>query len=304
MRHLLDLAELDHDEFDALLQRAQAHLDTPMPPDPALASRVLATMFLEPSTRTRISMELAGKRLGLTVMNLDQSGSSRAKGETDTDSLRTLHAQGIDLFALRTGQAGQPIALAGSMADGAHLINCGEAHLNHPTQGLLDALTLRQHRDDPSGSRVLIVGDVAHSRVARSAVQAFRLLGVTDIAVAAPTGMMPEDPAFDGCTRFDDLDAALAGRDVIMMLRIQLERMSSDAAPDVRTYHRDWGLSATRLALASNDAIVMHPGPMNRDVEIASAVADGPRSVIWQQVSNGVAVRMAVVERLLGSAGD
>ena len=299
MRHLLDLAQLDRGEFRALLDHAQAHLESALPPNPARTSTVLATMFLEPSTRTRISMELAAKRLGLTVVNLDLASSSRSKGETDADALRTLCAQGIDLFALRTSAPGQPQALAASLGDRGHLINCGEAHLNHPTQGLLDALTLRQHRADPAACRVVIVGDLAHSRVARSAVQAFRLLGVADIALAAPEEMMPEDPAFDDLTRYDDLEAALVGRDVIMMLRIQLERMGQDATPDAAAYHRDWGLNEARLDLASDDAIVMHPGPFNREVEIASAVVDGPRSVIWQQVYNGVAVRMAVIERML-----
>jgi aspartate carbamoyltransferase catalytic subunit len=301
MRHLLDLDELDRGGFDALLERAQAHLESAVSPDPAHASAVLATLFLEPSTRTRISMELAAKRLGLTVVNLDGSGSSRTKGETDTDTLRTLRAQGVDLFAVRTAEPGQPLALAQSLDADGHLINCGEAHLNHPTQGLLDALTLRQQRPDPTASRVLIVGDLAHSRVARSAVQAFRLLGVNDIALAAPAALMPCDAAFDGLERFDRLDQALPGRDVIMMLRIQLERMGSDVAPDAATYHHDWGLDGARLALASDAAIVMHPGPFNREVEISTSVADGPQSVIWQQVRNGVAVRMAVIERLLAS---
>jgi aspartate carbamoyltransferase catalytic subunit len=301
MRHLLDLSELSRDEFLSVLDRAQSHLQTPATPDSRLAATVLATVFTEPSTRTRISTEIAAKRLGLTVVDLDMSSSSRSKGETDSDTLSTLAAQGVALFAVRTSIAGQPRALADGMDGDCALINCGEAHLNHPTQGLLDALTLRQNRPDHQASRVLIVGDLAHSRVARSAVQAFGLLGVADIALAAPDGLMPEDSAFDGLTRFDELEPALEGRDVVMMLRVQTERMAADMAPDAASYHEAWGLTEERLALAEPDAIVMHPGPFNRGVEIASTIVDGPRSVIWQQVQNGVAVRMAVIEQLLES---
>jgi len=302
MRHLLDLAELDAATFTALLDRADALLAAPRLPDPARAAHTLATVFMEPSTRTRTSMTLAAARLGLTVVDLDVGGSSKSKGETDRDTLATLEAQGVELFALRSSAPGQPQELAATLRASSRIISCGEAHLNHPTQGLLDALTLRQKRPDPAASRVLIVGDIAHSRVARSAVQAFRLLGVGDIALAAPSELMPDDPAFEGTTRFGSLDEALVGRDVIMMLRIQLERMGAGRAPDIASYHRDWGLTAARLAGAAEDAIVMHPGPFNREIEIASAVADGPQSVIWQQVRNGVAVRMAVIEAMLAGA--
>jgi aspartate carbamoyltransferase catalytic subunit len=299
MRHLIDLDELDQSEFETILDRAQSYLHPDRLPTEPRSSTVLATMFMEPSTRTRISTEIAAKQLGLTVVDLNLDSSSRRKGETDSDTLSTLAAQGVALFAVRTNDAGAPRALADGMDGDCALINCGEAHLNHPTQGLLDALTVRQSRPDHQQCRVVIVGDLAHSRVARSAVQAFRSLGVADIALAAPDGLMPSDPAFEGLARYGELDAALTDRDVVMMLRVQTERMDPSLAPDSATYHQNWGLTESRLALADPDAIVMHPGPFNRGVEIASSIVDGPRSVIWQQVKNGVAVRMAVIEHLL-----
>lgn len=300
MQHLLDLGDLTQDDFLSLLDAAQSELDQPATGPCLQADSVLANLFMEPSTRTRVSMEIAAARLGMSSVSLDLARASTVKGETDEDTVRTLLAQGVRLFAVRSADPGVPAELADVVGGRAGIINCGEAHLNHPTQGLLDALTLRQRRPEPAACRALIVGDLAHSRVARSAVQAFRLLGVEDIALAGPAQLMPDDAAFLDLPRFGDLDEAVAGRDVIMMLRIQVERMSEDVAPDRASYHATWGLTEARLAGAAEDVIVMHPGPFNRGVELSDAVVDGPRSVIWDQVANGVAVRMAVMRRMLG----
>jgi aspartate carbamoyltransferase catalytic subunit len=196
---------------------------------------------------------------------------------------------------MRDAEPGLPAYVAKYGAPHVCILNAGEAHLSHPTQGLLDALTVRQMKGDFSKLKILIAGDISHSRVARSAWQAFTALGVADLRIAAPEDLLPGKDEFKGTTRFTDIDKAISGVDVVMTLRIQRERMSGAAIPDEATYHRTFGITAERLAKANKDAIVMHPGPMNRDVEIASEVADGPQSVIQRQVTNGVAVRMAVL---------
>jgi aspartate carbamoyltransferase catalytic subunit len=247
----------------------------------------VANLFFEPSTRTRASFDLASRRLGAHVVNLDLQSSSRAKGETLLDTIYTLEAMNTDVFVIRDSEAGMPEFLIDHVAPHVSVISAGEAHLSHPTQGLLDALTIRL--------KVAIVGDIKHSRVARSAAYALMTLGTTDLRLVAPESLLPAESEFRGAQRFTRIEDGIAGADVVMMLRIQKERMVQSASLDDAAYFRDFGLDARRLKLASPNVLVMHPGPMNRGVEISSEVADGPRSVIREQVNNGVAVRMAVL---------
>ena len=261
----------------------------------------MCTLFFEPSTRTRGSFQLAAQRLGADVLNFDASTSSTSKGETALDTLRTLEAMGVHGFVVRHREDGAVAALAGAAAPGTALVNAGDGRSAHPTQGLLDMLTLRQAKGaDFSKLRVLVVGDVRHSRVARSDLHALRTLGTGEIRVCGPSALLPDDATLEGCTVGHDLDAALDGVDAVLMLRLQRERMVDGLVASLEDYHRDFGLTATRLRLAAPDAVVLHPGPMNRGVEIDDAVADGPQSLVLRQVANGVAVRMAVLEALLG----
>ncbi|MET0496754.1 MAG: aspartate carbamoyltransferase catalytic subunit [Steroidobacteraceae bacterium] len=302
LQHLITLEGLSREELTALLDLAQFYVRAPgdLPArDQSLAGHTVANLFFEPSTRTRVSFELAARRLGGEVVNLDMQSSSRVKGETILDTIYTLQAMHADILVMRDAEPGLPAYIARRVAPHVCILNAGEAHLSHPTQGLLDALTIRQFRPDFSRLRVLIAGDIAHSRVARSAMQALTTLGVGELRIAAPEDLMPGTDEFVGVTRFNDIDKAIEGVDVIMALRIQRERIIHSQIPDEATYHRTFGITADRLRRAQPDAIVMHPGPMNRDVEIASEVADGPQSVIQIQVTNGVAVRMAVLATIV-----
>jgi aspartate carbamoyltransferase catalytic subunit len=298
LRHLITLDGLSAAELTELLDLAQFYVRQPgdLPArDQSLSGHTVANLFFEPSTRTRVSFELAALRLGADVVNLDMQSSSRVKGETVLDTIYTLQAMHADILVMRDAEPGLPAYVAQYVAPHVCILNAGEAHLSHPTQGLLDALTVRQVKGDFSQLRVLIAGDISHSRVARSAWQAFTTLGVAELRIAAPEDLMPGPSEFAGATRFNDIDRAIAGVDVVMTLRIQRERMRATQIPDDASYHRVFGITAERMKKARPGAIAMHPGPMNRDVEIASEVADGPQSVIQRQVANGVAVRMAVL---------
>jgi len=298
LRHLITLEGLNRDEITALLDLAQFYVRPPgdLPArDQSLAGHTVANMFFEPSTRTRVSFELAARRLGAEVVNLDMHSSSRVKGETVLDTIYTLQAMHADILVMRDAEPGLPALVATHVAPHVSILNAGEAHLSHPTQGLLDALTIRQRKGSFENLRVLIVGDLAHSRVARSAWQVLTTLGVGELRVAGPKDLLPPAQEFAGTKRFTQLDEALKGVDVVMALRIQKERMTSAQIPDDATYRREFGLTPERLRLAKPNAIVMHPAPMNRGVEITDEVADGPNSVIQLQVTNGVAVRMAVL---------
>ena len=228
-------------------------------------------------------------------LNLDLHSSSRAKGESMLDTIYTLEAMNTDVFVIRDSEAGMPEFLIDHVAPHVSVISAGEAHLSHPTQGLLDALTIRTHKRRFTGLKVAIVGDIKHSRVARSAATVLNTLGTTDLRLVAPQALLPEEAEFRGAQRFTRIEDGIAGADVVMILRIQKERMAQAAALDDAAYFKDFGLTAQRLKLAAPSVLVMHPGPMNRGVEISSEVADGPRSVIREQVNNGVAVRMAVL---------
>lgn len=305
LRHLLTLDGLPRGVIERLLERAQAlapHAHGGTAQRHSLAGHALCTLFFETSTRTRCSFQLAGQRLGMDVLGFDASSSSTKKGETALDSLRTIEAMGVHAFAIRHSQDGAVAELAAGVAEGTVLINAGDGRSAHPTQGLLDMLTLRQHKGpDFSKLTVLIVGDVKHSRVARSDLHALRALGCGEVRVCGPQSLLPDDGILDGCVVSQDFDALIEGVDAVMMLRLQRERMEEGLVPSLADYFRDYGLQAARLRRAKPDAVVMHPGPMNRGVEIADAVADGPQSLILRQVANGVAVRMAVLEALLGN---
>jgi aspartate carbamoyltransferase catalytic subunit len=302
LRHLLTLDGLPSAKLEQLLERAQQFvrpLGARPPASDTLAGFTVANLFTEPSTRTRVSFELAAKRLGAQVVNLEVQLSSRVKGESMLDTVYTLQSLHVDAFVIRDAEAGVPGLVAAHVAPHVSVLSAGEAHVSHPTQGLLDALTVQQRKGHFAGLAIAIVGDIRHSRVARSAWHAFRTLGVTDLRIVAPPSLMPEPGEFGGCTRHTQLAAGLGGADVVMMLRIQKERLGSTELPEGEQYFAAWGLTSERLALARPDAIVMHPQPMNRGVEIAAAVADGPQSAIRDQVRNGVAVRMAVLEEVL-----
>jgi aspartate carbamoyltransferase catalytic subunit len=302
LRHLLTLDGLSKSQIEALLTRAQRFVK-PIGEPPvisnSLAGVTVANMFTEPSTRTRVSFELAAKRLGADVVNLEVQLSSRVKGESMLDTVFTLEACHVDVFVIRDAETGVHDLVASNVKPHVSVLSAGEGSVSHPTQGLLDALTILQAKQKFAGLRVAIVGDVRHSRVARSAWHVLQTLGVAEIRIVAPEALMPEPGEFAGCDRSSSLDMALAGVDVVMMLRIQKERMATAQIPDADRYFAKFGLSAERLAKAKPDAIVMHPQPMNRGIEIASDVADGAQSVIRDQVRNGVAVRMAVLEAVI-----
>ena len=303
LRHLLTLETLERTRIERLLERAQSFvrpLGERPPRSRVLEGATVANLFTEPSTRTRVSFELAAERLGATVVQLEVQLSSRVKGESMLDTVYTLQSLHVDALVIRDAEVGVPGLVAAHVAPHVSVLSGGEAHVSHPTQGLLDALTVYQHKQRFAGLAVAIVGDIRHSRVARSAFHAFSKLGVSDLRIAAPPALMPEREEFAGCTRHTQLESALSAADVVMMLRIQRERMSEADLPQGERYFAAWGLTAERLALARPDAIVMHPQPMNRGIEIASEVADGPQSVIRDQVRNGVAVRMAVLAEVLG----
>jgi aspartate carbamoyltransferase catalytic subunit len=304
MRHLLTLQNLPRTQLVELLDRAQ-HFADGGTDRTALAGIAVCTLFFEPSTRTRMSFQLAAQRLGADVLNFDVSTSSARKGETARDTLKNLEAMGVRGFIVRHQDDGAVAALAEAAAPGTALINAGDGRSAHPTQGLLDMLTLRQAKGpDFSRLKVLIVGDVKHSRVARSDLHALRTLGAgegrsIEIRVCGPQSLLPQNGTLDGCLVTHDFDAALEGVDAVMMLRLQRERMEEGLVDSLEKYHADYGLTRARLRRAAGDAIVLHPGPINRGIEITDDVADGPQSMILRQVANGVAVRMAVLERLV-----
>lgn len=303
LRHLLSLQVLPKAAIERLLDAAQA-----LRPQAlggvglrhTLAGRSVCNLFFEPSTRTRSAFHFAATRLGADVLSFDVSTSSSGKGETPLDTMRNLEAMGVDCFVVRAREDGAVAALAAQARAGVALINAGDGRHQHPTQGLLDMLTLRQAKgDDFSRLSVLIVGDIRHSRVARSDLAALRTLGCRDIRICGPASLLPNADELHGCTVGHDFDAMLDGVDAVMMLRLQRERMVEGLVPSLEQYFVEFGLDERRLARAKPDAVVLHPGPMNRGVEIADGVADGPQSLILKQVSNGVAVRMAVMLELL-----
>lgn len=303
LRHLITLDGMPVALMQRLLNAAQAmlaHARGGRALRERLPGATLCTLFFEPSTRTRSSFQLAATRLGMDVLNFDVATSSAGKGESDHDTMATLQAMGVNAFAVRHSRDGAVAELAAAAAADTVLINAGDGRAAHPTQGLLDMLTLRQAKGhDFSRLRVVICGDVRHSRVARSDIHALRALGAGEIRICGPGNLLPDADVTAGCHVYANFDAAIADADAVIMLRLQRERMSEGLVPSLQDYSRDFGLSAKRLRRAAPDAIVLHPGPINRGIEIDPVVADGAQSRVLQQVANGVAVRMAVLSELL-----
>ena len=299
MRHLIDIESLGADSARALIERAAALREQPAARP--LADRWVANLFYEPSTRTRVSFEIAAGRLGARVVNISAAASSAVKGEALIDELAVLTATGVDAVVLRHPRSGAFHELLASGAELPPLVNAGDGDGAHPSQALIDALTLRDHFGSLAGLSVIIAGDLRHSRVARSNVALLTALGIGELRLAAPPEWrLSTWPAGAPVREFEDLDAALEGVDAVMMLRIQRERLEAEA-PNAEAYHRRWGLTSRRLERAADGAVVLHPGPMNRGVEIDAEVADGPRSVIRRQLANGVWMRMAILEWLLAA---
>jgi aspartate carbamoyltransferase catalytic subunit len=302
-RHLLELAPLSAHEITELLDLAESFQDISqrrIKKVPALRGMTVVLLFLEASTRTRTSFELAAKRLSADTLSIAGGTSSVVKGETLLDTARNLAAMSPDIIVLRHKHSGAPHLLARSLD--ASIVNAGDGGHEHPTQGLLDALTIRQHKKRIAGLKVAIIGDIAHSRVARSGIAALSKLGA-DVWVCGPPTMMPPGVESLGCRATFDRTTAVRNADVVMMLRIQKERMTEELFPSDREYSQRYGLDSGVLALARPDALVMHPGPINRGVELAPEVADGPASIILDQVANGIAVRMAVLYHCAGGGG-
>ncbi len=302
-RHLLGIEPLEPSEIVKILDTAEALreiLDRPIKKVPALRGKTIVNLFYEPSTRTRSSFEIAERVLSADSLSIAAAASSVTKGETLLDTARNLEAMNPDMVIVRHASSGAPHLLARHCR--FSVVNAGDGAHEHPTQALLDALTMRQRKGRIQGLRVAIVGDILHSRVARSNLWLLKKLGAS-VTLAGPPTLMP--PGLEQLAKVSyRIDEAIDGADVVMMLRIQLERMSGGYFPTTREYHQRFGLTLERLARAGKDVLVMHPGPMNRGVEIASEVADGPYSVILDQVTNGVAVRMAVLYLLLGGSAE
>jgi aspartate carbamoyltransferase catalytic subunit len=304
LRHLLTTEGLPAETIRLILDTADQFVsvsEREVKKVPVLRGKSIFNVFFENSTRTRTTFEIAAKRLSADVINLNVGASSTAKGETLLDTVWNLQAMDADMFVVRHSQSGAPHLIARHVKPGVAVINAGDGRHAHPTQGLLDMYTIRHFKKDFTGLTVAIVGDVLHSRVARSQIHALKTLGVPDLRVIGPKTLVPEAVERLGVRVFTDMASGLKGCDVVIMLRLQNERMNGALLPSAGEFFKVYGLNAEKLALAKPDAIVMHPGPMNRGVEIDSAVADGRQSVILPQVTFGIAVRMAVMS-LLGSA--
>lgn len=298
MKHLLGLKDVSAEEIREILNEAfrmKHEVLEKSKKDNCLSGKSVITLFFENSTRTRMSFELASKYLGATAANIAASGSSVAKGETLIDTAKTIDDMAADVIVVRHSSSGAPHLI--SKYTNASIVNAGDGMNEHPTQGLLDMMTMLEKKGDLKGLRVAIVGDVKHSRVARSNIIGLQKMGA-EVVLAGPTTLMPVDIDMMGAKVYHNVDKAIEGADVVMGLRIQMERQQSGAFPTVREYHRYFGINQERMKLAAPDAIVMHPGPVNRGVELAANVIDGEQSVIDQQITNGVCVRMAVLKLL------
>lgn len=303
-KDLLGIKQLEPEEINLILETAETFKEIstrPIKKVPTLRGRTVVHLFYEPSTRTRTSFEIAAKRLSADTFNISASTSSIVKGETLLDTARNLEAMNPDVIVLRHSAAGAPHLLARHVQ--ASVINAGDGMHEHPTQALLDLLTITDKKETISGQTVAIIGDIAHSRVARSNIWALTKMGAR-VLVAGPTTMIPHDLDKLGVEVFYRPEDVIPEADVIMMLRIQLERQGQMLLPSLREYARVFGLNEEKLSQAKPDVLIMHPGPINRGVEISPAVADGPYSVILDQVNNGVAVRMALLYLLIGGEKD
>ncbi|MGH8743931.1 MAG: aspartate carbamoyltransferase catalytic subunit [Burkholderiales bacterium] len=304
LQHLLTIEGLPATLLTQILDTAQSFIgvtEREVKKVPLLRGKAIFNLFFEASTRTRTTFEIAAKRLSADVINLNISTSSQSKGETLLDTIDNLEAMHADMFIVRHAQSGAAHLIARHVAPNVHVINAGDGRHAHPTQALLDMFTIRHYKRNFSNLRVAIVGDILHSRVARSQIHALTTLGVPEVRVIAPKTLLPAGVEKLGVQVHNDMRQGLRDVDVVMMLRLQNERMQGPLLPSAQEFFKYYGLTSDKLALARPDAIVMHPGPMNRGVEIDSSVADGPRSVILPQVTFGIAVRMAVMSMLAGS---
>ena len=302
LKHFLTTEGLSQSLLENILDTAQSFLEVgsrKIKKVPLLRGHTVMNLFFEPSTRTRSTFELAAQRLSADILNMDIRTSSSSKGESLIDMLQNLEAMGADMFVVRHGESGAPHFIAQTATPNVCIINAGDGQHAHPTQAMLDMFTIRKHKGRIAGLNVAIVGDILHSRVARSQIHALKTLGA-NVRLVGPKTLLPDAAAVFGCDRYHNFDEAIEGVDVVMMLRLQKERMTSGLLPGEKEYFRLFGLNTKRLRKAHPEAIVMHPGPINRGVEIASDVADGPQSVILDQVTNGIAVRMAVMSMCLG----
>ncbi|WP_456448804.1 aspartate carbamoyltransferase catalytic subunit [Thiolapillus sp.] len=308
LRHFLSIEGFRREQLEQILDAAESFAMLPgrqVKKVPLLRGKIITNLFFENSTRTRTTFELAAKLLSADVINFNVNVSATAKGETLLDTLRNIEAMHSDMFVVRHQASGAAHFIARHAAPGVSVINAGDGRHAHPTQAMLDMFTIRRHKGDFTPLRVAIVGDIQHSRVARSQIMALNTLGVSEVRVIAPRTLLPAEARSLGVHVYHDLEQGLEDVDVIIMLRLQKERMEHALLPSEHEYFQLYGLTQARLKKAKSDAIVMHPGPINRGVEIASEVADGPQSVILQQVSYGIAVRMAVMSMALGgTAGE
>jgi aspartate carbamoyltransferase catalytic subunit len=302
LRHFLGIEGLPRELLLDILQRATSFVsvaDKQAKKAPLLRGKTIANLFFEPSTRTRNTFELAAKRLAADVLNVSISTSATTKGETLIDMLHNMQAMHCDMFIIRHSESGAAFFMAQHVKDNVSIINAGDGWHEHPTQAMLDVYTIQEYKGDFANLKVAIVGDILHSRVARSQIHALNTLGVAELRVIAPRTLLPLHVETFGVQVYDRLKPGLRDVDVIIMLRLQKERMGSALLPSKHEYFQYYGLTSDKLEVAKPDAIVMHPGPINRGVEIDSKIADGERSVILQQVSNGIAVRMAIMSMIL-----
>ncbi|HAO26019.1 MULTISPECIES: aspartate carbamoyltransferase catalytic subunit [unclassified Methylophaga] len=307
LRHFLTIEGLKRPLLTEIMDRAEQFSSIShrqVKKVPLLRGKTIINLFFENSTRTRSTFELAAKRLSADVMNFNISTSATSKGESLLDTLHNLEAMHTDMFVVRHDQSGAAEFIAQHVAPHVSVINAGDGCHAHPTQAMLDMFTIRRHKQDFANLRVAIIGDILHSRVARSQIQALATLGVGEIRVIGPQTLLPRESQTLGVHVYHDMAAGLEGVDVVITLRLQLERMQGALLPSAREYFRCYGLTEEKLKYAKPDAIVMHPGPINRGVEIASSVADGPQSVILEQVTHGIAIRMAVMSMALASQSE
>jgi aspartate carbamoyltransferase catalytic subunit len=303
LKHFLSTSNHSRETLTRILDLADSYISfgkREIKKVPLLRGKTVVNLFFEPSTRTRTTFEIAAKRLSADVINLNASRMSTSKGESILDTVYTLEAMHVDLFVVRDGASGTAELIAKHLPDYVRVINAGDGRHAHPTQAMLDMFTIRHYKNKFENLTVAIVGDILHSRVARSQIHALRTLGVKEIRVIGPKTLIPTKIESMGVVPYYDMDKGLDGVDAILMLRLQHERMEGQQIPSQQEYFYRFGLTSRRVALAASDAIVLHPGPINRGLEISSEVADGPQSVILSQVTNGIAVRMAIMSLLMG----
>ena len=302
MKHLLYLKELKQERISRLLDKAESFLKTDnfvSEKHQTLRGYTVANLFYEPSTRTRGSFQIAAKKLGADILNFDEKMSSSEKGETVLDTIYTLESMGINYFVIRHVEAGMSLMVSQQVNENSHVINAGEGDISHPSQGLLDLLTIKQHKKSFDQLKVVIIGDIKHSRVARSLAEGLNIMSIKELTLITPESLKPNMEDYVDANYTSKIDEGLVGADVVMALRIQQERIKDSSKESViENYFSNYGLTTQRLANCNNDVIIMHPGPMNRGIEISDNVADGKHSVIREQVTNGISVRMALLSMM------